>query len=108
MDEASTGIPGTMQAMVTMGHGDIQPIGLSTRLATPKPDGDEVLIKVGACGLNNTDLNPRTGWYSKAVSEAMQHGAVHRSVSPAFKGRTCVVKSSLLVKILIRTASGNA
>jgi NADPH:quinone reductase-like Zn-dependent oxidoreductase len=25
----------------------------------------EVLIKVGACGLNNTDVNTRTGWYSK-------------------------------------------
>jgi NADPH:quinone reductase-like Zn-dependent oxidoreductase len=29
-----------------------------------------VLIKVGACGLNNTDVNTRTGWYSKAVTEA--------------------------------------
>lgn len=29
-----------------------------------------MLIKVGACGLKNTDVNARVGWYSKAVSEA--------------------------------------
>jgi NADPH:quinone reductase-like Zn-dependent oxidoreductase len=34
-----------------------------------------VLIKVAACGLNNTDVNTRTGWYSKAVSEATTGGA---------------------------------
>jgi Zn-dependent alcohol dehydrogenase len=36
----------------------------------PIPRPGEVLIKVGACGLNNTDVNTRTGWYSKAVTEA--------------------------------------
>jgi hypothetical protein len=41
-----------------------------TRLAAPRPGPGEVLIRVGACGLNNTDVNTRTGWYSKAVSEA--------------------------------------
>jgi NADPH:quinone reductase-like Zn-dependent oxidoreductase len=29
-----------------------------------------VLVKVGACGLNNTDINTREGWYSKAVTGA--------------------------------------
>jgi NADPH:quinone reductase-like Zn-dependent oxidoreductase len=33
------------------------------------PQGDEVLIQVGACGMNNTDINTRTGWYSKTVRE---------------------------------------
>ena len=28
-----------------------------------------------ACSLNNTDINTRTGWYSKAVSEATTGGA---------------------------------
>lgn len=69
MDEASTGIPEKMQAMVTMGHGDIDHLVFYPDWPTPKPESDEVLIKVGACGLNNTDVNTRTGWYSKAVSE---------------------------------------
>jgi NADPH:quinone reductase-like Zn-dependent oxidoreductase len=33
-----------------------------------------VLIKVHACGINNTDVNTRSGWYSKAVSEATTGG----------------------------------
>ena len=30
----------------------------------------EALVKVGACGLNNTDVNTRTGWYSRTVTDA--------------------------------------
>ncbi|MDA1296260.1 MAG: alcohol dehydrogenase family protein [Proteobacteria bacterium] len=62
--------PKTMRAMVTMGHGDLDQIQLHTDWPRPDPAAGEVLIKVGACGLNNTDVNTRTGWYSKAVSEA--------------------------------------
>ena len=29
---------------------------------------NDVLIRVGAAGVNNTDINTRTGWYSKAVT----------------------------------------
>ncbi|MEM0907902.1 MAG: alcohol dehydrogenase family protein [Pseudomonadota bacterium] len=33
----------------------------------PDPASGEVLIKVAAAGLNNTDINTRVGWYSKSV-----------------------------------------
>ena len=36
----------------------------------PAVGPDQVLIRVCACGLNNTDVNTRVGWYSKAVTEA--------------------------------------
>jgi NADPH:quinone reductase-like Zn-dependent oxidoreductase len=36
----------------------------------PRPGPHQVLIRVGACGLNNTDVNTRTGWYSKTVDQA--------------------------------------
>ncbi len=39
------------------------------RLAAAFPGPNDVLIKVHACGLNNTDVNTRSGWYSKTVSE---------------------------------------
>lgn len=65
-------IPTTMRAMVTIGHGDLDQIVLHTDWPTPTPKAGEVLIKVGACGLNNTDVNTRVGWYSKAVTEATQ------------------------------------
>ena len=62
--------PKTMRAMVTMGHGDLDQIVLRDDWPCPVPAEGEVLIQVGACGLNNTDVNTRTGWYSKAVTQA--------------------------------------
>ncbi|MGB0506918.1 MAG: alcohol dehydrogenase family protein [Pikeienuella sp.] len=67
--------PTTMRAIVLMGHGGLDKLELHTDWPTPTPGPGEVLIKVGACGLNNTDVNTRSGWYSKAVSEETTGGA---------------------------------
>ncbi|MEO0617999.1 MAG: alcohol dehydrogenase family protein [Pseudomonadota bacterium] len=64
-----------MTAMVTMGHGDLDQIVLHHDWPRPDPQAGEVLIRVRACGLNNTDVNTRSGWYSKAVTEATTGGA---------------------------------
>lgn len=63
-------LPSTMNAMVTMGHGDLDQMVFHTDWPRPEPAPGEVLIRVGACGLNNTDVNTRSGWYSKSVTEA--------------------------------------
>ena len=63
-------LPKTMRAMVTMGHGDLNQMVWHEDWPRPEPAADEVLIRVKACGLNNTDVNTRVGWYSKAVTEA--------------------------------------
>lgn len=68
-------LPTKMRAMVTMGHGDLDQMVLHENWPRPVPAADEVLIRVLACGLNNTDVNTRSGWYSKAVSEATTGGA---------------------------------
>ena len=68
-------IPKTMKAMVLTGHGDLGKYEWHEDWPTPTPGPMEVLIRVGACGLNNTDVNTRTGWYSKAVDEATTGGA---------------------------------
>lgn len=81
-------LPDKMRAMVTMGHGDLDQLVLHEDWPRPDPAPGEVLIRVGACGLNNTDVNTRTGWYSKAVSEATT-GAAHDMVhddDPAWGG----------------------
>lgn len=39
-------------------------------VAVPVPKPDEVLVRVLAAGVNNTDINTRIGWYSKDVSSA--------------------------------------
>jgi len=64
-----------MKAMVTMGHGDLDQMVFHTDWPRPDPSPGEVLIRVGACGLNNTDVNTRSGWYSKTVTEATTGGA---------------------------------
>ena len=63
-------LPKTMRAMVTMGHGDLDQMVLHENWPRPDPAPDEVLIQVRACGLNNTDVNTRSGWYSKTVTDA--------------------------------------
>lgn len=68
-------LPATMTAMVTMGHGDLDQMVLHTDWPRPDPAPGEVLIEVGACGLNNTDVNTRSGWYSKTVRDATTGGA---------------------------------
>jgi NADPH:quinone reductase-like Zn-dependent oxidoreductase len=68
-------LPKTMRAMVTMGHGDLDQMVLHEDWPRPDPAPDEVLIRVGACGLNNTDVNTRSGWYSKTVTDATTGGA---------------------------------
>jgi len=59
-----------MKAMVLTGLGGLDKLVWHEDWPVPAPGPNEVLIKVGACGLNNTDVNTRSGWYSKAVSEA--------------------------------------
>jgi len=63
-------IPQTMKAMVLHGHGDLDQYQWHDDWPTPTPGPHQVLIKVAACGLNNTDVNTRSGWYSKAVTGA--------------------------------------
>ena len=60
----------TMKAMVLTGHGGLDRYEWHADWPRPEPGPGEVLIKVGACGLNNTDVNTRSGWYSKTVSAA--------------------------------------
>ncbi len=74
MATASNEIPTTMNAFVLTEHGDLNALKFHTDWPVPTPNDDQVLIKVKACGLNNTDINTRTGWYSKAVTEATSGG----------------------------------
>lgn len=60
-----------MNAMVLMGHGDFDQLQWRTDWPIPTPAPGEVLIRVGACGLNNTDINTRTAWYATEVQEGI-------------------------------------
>ena len=82
-------IPRTMRAMVTMGHGGLDRMVYHEDWPTPVPGPDDVLVRVGACGLNNTDVNTRSGWYSKAVSTATTGDAYDEvgTEDPSWGGR---------------------
>ncbi len=61
------------------GHGGLDQLAYVTNARVPTPEPHEVLVKVGACGINNTDINTRTGWYSKSVRTATGEEAVGQS-----------------------------
>ena len=61
-------IPAKMSAVLTTGHGGYEVLKFSDDVEVPNPSSDQVLIKVLGAGINNTDINTRTAWYSKSVS----------------------------------------
>ncbi len=67
-------IPETMSAVLLTGHGGYDKLEFHTDVPVPVPDDGEVLIKVAAAGVNNTDINTRTAWYSKSVTSGTASG----------------------------------
>jgi NADPH:quinone reductase-like Zn-dependent oxidoreductase len=65
-----TQVPTTMRAAVLTGRGGPDKLVLRDDVAVPVPRDDEVLVRVAACGVNNTDVNTRVGWYSRTVTAA--------------------------------------
>ncbi len=63
-------LPPTMRAAVLVGNGGPEMLELRDDVPVPSPTADEVLIEVAACGVNNTDINTRIGWYSRSVTGA--------------------------------------
>lgn len=68
-------IPDTMRAVLLTGHGGYDKLEIRDDVTVPVPGRNDVLIRVGAAAVNNTDINTRIGWYSKAVAEATDAGA---------------------------------
>ncbi len=71
-------IPDRMKAVWLRGHGGYEMLDYRDDAPVPSPSAGEVLIKVGAASINNTDVNTRTGWYSPEVNEGTTSaGAAH-------------------------------
>jgi NADPH:quinone reductase-like Zn-dependent oxidoreductase len=58
-----------MHAVVTTGTGGYEKLEYR-RVAMPVADAGEVLLKVLAAGVNNTEINTRLGWYSSSVTQS--------------------------------------
>lgn len=68
-------VPATMAGVVLTGFGGPERLVWRNDIPVPAPARGDVLVKIGAAGVNNTDINTRIGWYSKAVAEDTATGA---------------------------------
>lgn len=65
-----TTLPDTMTGVVLIGNGGLEKLSYRHDLPLPKFGESDVLIRVLAAGVNNTDINTRVGWYSKQDNSA--------------------------------------
>lgn len=65
-------IPTTMQGVQLLGHGGPDKLAWNDAIPVPQPGSGQVLVKVLAAGVNNTDINTRVGWYSSDVTGATE------------------------------------
>ena len=70
----NSNLPKTMHAVLLTGHGGLDKLEYRTDVPVPSPNNNEVLIRVAAAGVNNTDINTRIGWYSKSVTSDTNKG----------------------------------
>ena len=56
--------------MLLTGHGGFELLEYREDVPAPVPAAGEVLVRIGAAAVNNTDINARTAWYSKTVRAA--------------------------------------
>lgn len=85
MTEQDGRIPDRMTAVLLVRHGGLDALRYRDDVPTPAPGPGEVLIRVAAAGVNNTDINTRIGWYSRTVDGATGDSALEGSegVDPA-------------------------
>ena len=63
-------IPKIMTGVQLTGHGGLDKLVQRSDIPVPTPGARDVLIKVSAAGVNNTDINTRTAWYSKSAGNS--------------------------------------
>lgn len=63
-------IPKQMRGVELIGHGGPEMLCYREDIEVPKPKEHEVLVQVLAAGVNNTDINTRTAWYSKGDNDS--------------------------------------
>ena len=75
-----------MKAFVLVGHGGLDKLEYHSDWPDPVAAPGEVVVGVAACGLNNTDINTRTAWYSKPVTEGITEASGAQGFAQADTG----------------------
>jgi NADPH:quinone reductase-like Zn-dependent oxidoreductase len=60
-----------MRAVLLTGHGGLEKLEFRDDVPVPGVGPGEVLVRVLASSVNNTDINTRTSWYSEEVQSAI-------------------------------------
>ena len=68
--ETDMACPERMYGVVLRGHGGPEMLEWRDDLAVPLAGKHDVVVRVSAAAVNNTDINTRTAWYSKGDAEA--------------------------------------
>lgn len=68
-------VPEKMSGVYLMRHGGPEALEWREDIPVPSPAKGQVLVKVLAAGVNNTDINTRIGWYSSDVVQATEEVA---------------------------------
>jgi NADPH:quinone reductase-like Zn-dependent oxidoreductase len=71
-----TTTPALMHAVLLTGHGGFERLEYREDIPVPTAGPGEVLIRVSGASVNNTDINTRIGWYSKAVRSGTAAGSL--------------------------------
>src|SRR5271166_635958 len=81
-------LPRTMKAVLLLGHGGFEQLEYRENVPVPIPGAGEVLMRVAAAGVNNTDINTRKG----LVSSCGRIVAVGSGVNRARLGERVLVE----------------
>jgi NADPH:quinone reductase-like Zn-dependent oxidoreductase len=102
-----------MRAALLTATGGPEALEVRADVPDPQPRAGEVLIRVSACGVNNTDLNTRRGWYGADGWDGGLHlpliqGAdiCGRVVDVGARGDQSLVGRRVLVDPWIRRGTG--
>ena len=66
--------PKKMRGVYLTDNGGFEKLEYRTDIDVPTPKAGEVLVKIGAAAINNTDINTRIGWYSKNIKTETNSG----------------------------------
>lgn len=69
-------VPDTMTAVLLTGYGGLEKLVIRHDVPVPSLHAEDVLVRVGACGVNNTDINTRKGWYAPSVRKATDENVI--------------------------------
>lgn len=110
-----------MKGVQLTAHGGPEKLIYRNDIPVPSLGARDVLIKVGAAGVNNTDLNTRLGWYSKSENSSDASWSGNPIVFPRIQGAdvcgrvvaageqvdSAVIGARVLVEPCVFEAGGN-